>query len=140
MIDTDLYEYLSDQDTITAIVADRIFPNCITESAVFPALTIQLAGTDRQDTLLHPCGIVDFVYQIDSYSLNHLEVCQLAEAVRLKLQGYIGAMGASEILYVQLITDESRAEPPIDGSDNWIYRKFQKYKIKCREEIPSYGG
>lgn len=140
MIETDLYEYLTDQDTITDIVSDRIYPNHLTESAVFPALTFQLAGAKREDTLLGPCGIVDLVYQIDSYSLNHLEAVQLSEAVRLKLQGYMGVMGASEVLYIQLLAEENRAEPPVDGSDNWIYRKYQKYKIRCRESIPSYGA
>ena len=135
MIEIDLYNYLKDQEAITDIVSDKILPNHLTESSTFPVLTVQFAGSQRTDTLIHPSGILDHVYQIDSYSHNFDESIELAEAVRQCLQGFMGTMGDTEILYVQLIAEENSSEAPIDGSDVWIYRRFQKYKIKHRESV-----
>ena len=136
MMEIDLYEYLRNQESIISIVIDRVFACQLPETATFPCLTIQLAGSHRDETLLNPSGIVTHVYQIDSWAKDHSVTVELAEAVRNALQGYIGTMGDTEICYVSLINEESRTEAPTDASDNWIFRKFQQYKIKHQESLP----
>lgn len=140
MIELSLYDYLTNQATITAIVpVDSIHAEHFPEhQAAYPVLTFQRISTKRLYDIDGASGIVTVRMQVDCWSDNGLEAVQLAEAVRLTLDGYKGpTMGTHTVYFVQCAGEKELNEKPASG-DNWIYRRSQDYFIKFKEAVPIF--
>lgn len=143
MIELSLYTYITSQPTITAIVpvadihAEHFPEKDPEEEQTYPVLTFQRISTTREYGIDGAAGLATVRMQIDSWSDNGNEAVQLAEAVRLTLDGYKGTLGTHEVAFIQLVGEQSLNEKPAAG-DNWIYRRSQDYMIRFAEATPNF--
>lgn len=79
---------------VSAIVDDRIFPQVIRQDEEgvirLPAITYTNVSGFREHSLLGPAGYARPRMQIDCWAYFYLEAKQIAEAVRLALDGFRG--------------------------------------------------
>lgn len=130
-MEIDLYAFLSGSNSITATV----YPSYLSQSAIYPCITIYLIGCERDSCIDHATGIVTKTYQIDTWSNQLDTVIQQAEQVRVLLQGFIGAMGTTTVIYTKLVDESNLHEAPVDGSDKWIFRRMQRFAFKIKETV-----
>ncbi|MFO1007567.1 MAG: DUF3168 domain-containing protein [Planctomycetaceae bacterium] len=135
MLEIDIIKHLSDDSDISNLVDDRVYPHHIPQISQYPCLTVQLIDAERIDCLSRPSGIAIHVYQIDAWSDSFDDVITIAEIVRTKLQGYIGEMVDTTVYYSSLIDEKTLNEPPVNASDDWVFRKMLRYKIKFQENV-----
>jgi len=139
MITKAVQSFLSNQSTITAIVSTRIYPHHISgkPNPTYPALTHQLKGNNHQDILSGGAGYSIARIAIDCWATHPGTIETLAEAVRLKMQGYSGLMGATQVDRANLVNEFDMDEPPKDGSNQWLYRRVMEFSLRYQEAVPS---
>lgn len=145
MIEFALYTYLSSQTTITDIVGTMIFPGHIPQdtsnfTATYPAIVFNLIDDVPVNNLSGFAGLSRARLQIDCYSdESNKAVINLTEVIRLKLHGYRGLMSDVVVNNCKLETSQTMNQPPIDGSDDWTYRKRSDYTISYYANIPDFS-
>jgi hypothetical protein len=89
--------------TIAALVSGRVFPDKIPERdtdgdpPVMPALVYQMIASNRDHTLDGPSGLVEGAFQIKCFDDNYSGAVDLADAVRLEIDGFEGTVAGVEI-------------------------------------------
>ena len=133
-----LFDFLNADVPITALVGDRIFPIQAPTGADLPRVTITRITNGHEHHLLGAAGLSQAVYQIDSWGRNSSEVTSVAEAIRTALDGFIDKlMGAVNVRGAFLESETDSIEPPVDASQDAIFRVSQDWSISHVESIPT---
>lgn len=122
MIGAALRTYLLTKTTITAIVAQRIHAGKLPQGGALPAIRYATISGQSSDHLTGAAGRAKPTIQIDCYAETPLAANDLAEVVRVSLQGHRGDLGGVFSHGVSLRGFREGYEPPIDGSDVGKYR------------------
>lgn len=95
MIEKDLKTYLLAQAGVSALVGTRVYASHLPQQPTLPAITFNRITGQRE--LMHSgrSGLAHPQFQVDCWADDYTEVKQLAEQVRLVLEGYGGSMGSS---------------------------------------------
>ena len=129
-VETDLRTYLLAQATITAIVGSSgVYCGNVPQAAATPLLLVSRVAGEHGHHLDGGAGYCTARVQVDCYSTTYVAAAALAEAVRLKMQGYRGAMGTTTVSSVMLESDLDQSDPPTDASDSWLYRRILDFGI-----------
>ena len=120
----DLRTFILADATVTGLVVARMSPMRLPQNPTFPALVYTQISGPRDRNLSGPSGRVVARFQIDCWAKTYLQAQSLADAVRARLDGYQGTMGATVVGSVALEneTDDLEEEPE-------EYRKIQDYMI-----------
>jgi len=96
MIEEALCTFLNESVGVTAIVEDRIFDTYLPQEpeTELPALTFQMIDTVEEMHLSGTSGLVRSRFQLNLWASSTRAMRTLRTAVRNRLQGYSGAMGA----------------------------------------------
>lgn len=108
-----LFEHLSANATIAAIVGARIVPNVApttattgtTSASFFPYLAYERLSSDHVRHAGGPSGLAQGRMQIECWGLDSVTVESLADAVRRALQNFIGNMGAIALPVYSTLVD-----------------------------------
>ena len=114
-IETAFRAIMAEDETIAAIVADRIYPVWIPQKAALPAIVYQqIAGSRvgmmKVSSLAHPR------FQVLATASTYRVARELAEAVRKALSGYSGTVNMRQIQAINLI-DEGDIPSQMAGVD-----------------------
>lgn len=90
-MDARIYERLSEDPTLTALVGTRIFPTRPTNDTVLPFVVYQLTGGEPQYTLSGPTGLVRYEFTIDYWATTQAAAIDVGEAVASLLNGWRSA-------------------------------------------------
>lgn len=94
-LETALYEYLSADGGISALVGDRIYPNHLTEGTLIPAISWNRVSARRiytYDAFADTDAWAQARIQINCWAYTAEEAMEVGEAVLLALSGYDGDM------------------------------------------------
>lgn len=134
----ELFDYLNADAALTALVSARIFPVIAPASAAYPSVTVTRVFNEHTRHMLASGGLSIALYQIDTWALSSPSAESVAEAVRNLLDGYVTKdMGGVDVRSSFLDLEEDTVETPQDGSQDFIYRIRQDYKIIHGESIPT---
>lgn len=99
-IETGLRTHLINDTDVAALVANsdspttyRIYPLRLPQGYTLPAISYQRISADRTHTLSGPIGRVWPRFQVDCWAESYSTVRDLADKVRLALDGHKGSMG-----------------------------------------------
>jgi len=101
----------------------------------FPAIVYNRISSQHVHHLRGGAGIAKARYQIDCWGRSLDDSEDLAEKIRLSLQGYAGPMGNAVVTAVVLDSMFSNYEGPVDDSDIGLYRVSSDYLICYREAV-----
>ncbi len=128
-----LFQFLKEQEPITDIVGQRIFPVQLPRNCQLPALVIHQLTSDHEHHLTGKVGSAIGRVRVSIFARNHGIAVDATEAHRSVLQGFMGMMGEAEIDFVTLESINHISQQPIDGSDEWIFAIHSDYSIKYHE-------
>lgn len=133
---------LTTSAAVTALVGSRVSPGFVSELSAFPFIAYSLIASQHERHLQGPSGLVFRRYQLDIYSRLNSELCAISDAIRNRLDGYVGVVtiGADSLRMqnVELLDQRDNYISPTDGSDVGIYRRSLDFRISHGETIPTH--
>lgn len=129
-METILYSLLAGDAAIAAIVGTRIYPNFIPQDADLPALIYQQISGYRHHTNAGALGLAVPRVQINCWAVTYAAADDLADKVRIKLDGYSGTVSSTKVFSI-LLSDEVDA-PVITGAVT-RYCKSLDFEISIEE-------
>lgn len=143
MIRADLRTYLLAQSTITDLVGTRIYwvriPQKPQSETTYPCITYRRATGGHMHHLDNAQGYAQPIFEIDVWGPDSEVVENVGEQVRLKLQGFSGTMGTTDVGGVTLDDEQDFYIPSDIGDDIGVHRIQYKYKIGHGEAVPNYS-
>ncbi len=112
-VEAALYSLLKNNAGVAAKVGDRIYPNILPQNIQYPCLSFRNVSTQSDQTMSGISGFAQGRFQIDVWSNNHLEACQIREVVRLALQAYRGTVDGVVLQEVQYENATTLYEPEL---------------------------
>lgn len=123
----DLRAYLLDE--LENVIDDRVYPGEIPQGSSFPAITYNLISEQRLLTMQGPTSAVAKRMQIDAWATTFGAAWELAEAIRVALDGFRGTMGDTEIQGIECSSSNPTAPEP----DTKLKRVSRDFIIWHRE-------
>lgn len=114
---------------VNALVGTRIYPVLAPASALLPYVTWRRSGIEREQTLGSPMGMPRVSVEYSIYGTTYEEARQLADAMRVVLDGYGGTSDNTEVKQASL-EDESDDFAQLAGADlPPVYQVTQRYDV-----------
>lgn len=142
MIEAAVYELLSTDTAISAIVSDRIYPLFAPQRkpTTYPEtsrtwVTYQTVSEVREMPLNGPTGLVVSRIQIDSFAYNYDVARTLADAIRMRLEGFNGSAAGHRIQRIWLDNRIDSYEFETEGSENPIVRVISDFRLAFAEAL-----
>jgi hypothetical protein len=120
--------------TVTSsIVGSRVYPLLAPKSAALPFVTWRRAGITREHSLSGPMGVPNVSVEMQSFAATYEDVRELADRIRLVLDGYGGTLNNTEVKHVSL-ADESDDFVQLAGGDlPPVYQVTQTFNVLWQE-------
>lgn len=116
IIEKGLFAYLSNESDITDIVSTRIYPMIVPQGTAYPAITYDLTANTPEMTNDGESGLTEANFVLKCWAATYAEAKNLAETLRLNLNGFgKGTMGAVTVNRASK-TDDSDMTPELEGN------------------------
>lgn len=133
MLEEDFSAFVIANAGVVAVMGSRFYPLYLPQSPSYPAATYQRISAPRDYTSDGADGHVPVRMQIDVYGERYADARAGADALRLALSGYRGAMGSSTIRGIFLDTDRDLTEAGLDQAGPRLYRASLDFIIHHKE-------
>lgn len=129
-----LYEYLTDDGNIAALVSDRVYPMRLPEGAAMPAISWHRVSANRiytYDLFADTDAWTAARIQFNCWSrVSAEEAIAVGEAVLLALSGYDGDMGGQYIGSSFAVGELDTYEP-----DTQFYRRIVDLQMSYEDDL-----
>lgn len=98
---------------ISNLIGSRLYPNIVPQKAPMPAITYQQISGPRGHDMQGAIGLTKARYQINCWAASYAKAKELAEAVRLTLDGY----SSSGTINVVHLANEGDMPETLPGED-----------------------
>lgn len=119
--------------SVSAIVGSRIFPILAPQTASLPFIIWRRSGITREHTLAGPMGIPTVSVEMQLYSTTYEQARELADCVRLTLDGYGATVNNTEVKHVYLDQESDDFAQLAGGDLPPVYQVTQTYNILWQE-------
>lgn len=119
--------------SVTSIVGTRIYPLLAPKTAAIPFITWRRAGISREHTLAGPMGMPNVTVEMQSFANTYEDVRQLADRVRLVLDGYGGTVNNVEVKNVSLENEADDFVQLAGGDLPPVYQVTQTFNVLWQE-------
>lgn len=137
MIEEALFSLLSSDETIAALVADRIEPEMTSEGSALPAITYsRLTGTPTFTLLGSTSGLQTDRFGFDCRAATYLDSLTLFELVRKRLDGFRGHAAGEQINWIQHDAGHNDFDGPVDGSGRGAFSAWIEFDVQYGVEVP----
>jgi hypothetical protein len=125
---------LASDPAVAAVVGTRVYPVIAPATADLPFATWRRSSVSRQHTLSGPMGMPTIVLSVDLYATTYEAVRDLADRVRLALDGYGGSPSDSVVVDNVSLDNEADGFIQLAGGDvPPVYSVTQTYSIMWQE-------
>jgi hypothetical protein len=111
-------------------LGDRVYPHRLPRDATLPALTYSRVDTVRPRSHSGPSGLPTPRIQLDVWANDPDSADAIAEALRIRLDGYRGQMGDVPVGSVELVGDSDA-----DDAETGLYRRILDVAITHEEAV-----
>lgn len=118
---------------VSALVASRVYPLLAPKTASLPFITWRRAGISREHTLAGPMGMPNVTVEVQSFATTYEDVRELADRVRLVLDGYGGTMNNVEVNNVSLENEADDFVQLSGGDLPPVYQVTQTFNVLWQE-------
>lgn len=122
MVEQGLKSRLGSDATLTTMVGTRIFPQVAPQNSPFPRITYQRAASARRKTFDGIEGWVEASIRVDCWSKDYKEVKNVANRVRLLVDGFKGVWSGFVIGLAKLEGEQELYEPSVVADEAGIHR------------------
>lgn len=135
---SELRTYLLADTAIAAAVGTRIRPRKLQQGETYPAIRVNIVGGTSEEHLLGASGLAHTTVQIDAYALTSEAADELAELIRLRLQGHRGLLSTVFANGISVASELRQHDEPIpDGSGNYRYISSRDFRVSYSQAVPS---
>lgn len=140
-----IYAHLAANAGVSALVGSRIYRDRATETDVLPYITYTRISEARHPHSTGTSGLVNAVYQINSWATERNDANEIAEAVRNALDTLTGTLGAGAVTETTIRSCDLDASRDLDvpptagdqqGSDDGVAGVAQDYEFWYEETAP----
>lgn len=136
MLESSLYTFLAAETNITAIVGTRIYPHFRDQESALPAVSFRTISKPHVHNLSGSAGCSRARVQIDSWASDLATCLNLAEQIRLSLQGFRGNMSGTTIGSC-LLDNEAHLHERNAGEQFGTFHIASDFLLIFDEEIPA---
>ena len=120
---------------VAALVGTRVYPVIAPATADLPFVTFRRSGIQREHTLSGPMGMPVVQMTVDMYATTYEGVRELADRVRLTLDGYGTATAESVVVNNVSLDNEADGFVQLAGGDvPPVYSVTQTYSVMWVEK------
>ncbi len=127
-IETAIYSILTGDDSVNALVGTRIYPQILPPEAAMPAIVYHHLNTGRDWTMNGPVNLTEPRFQINCFAATYEQVRDLANKVRLALNGYSGTSNGVKIWGIEV---ENEGDLLMESKSATQLRRYGK-RLDCR--------
>lgn len=102
---------------VAALAGMRVYPVIAPADAAIPFVTWRRTGVRREQTLSGPMGMPTVLLAVDVYAETYDAVRELADRIRLALDGYGGAASDSVLVDYVTLDNETDGFVQLAGGD-----------------------
>jgi hypothetical protein len=115
---------------VAALVGTRVYPVIAPATADLPFVTFRRSGIQREHTLSGPMGMPVVQMTVDMYATTYEGVRELADRVRLSLDGYGTATAESVVVNNVSLDNEADGFVQLAGGEMPpVYSVTQTYSV-----------
>lgn len=137
-IKSSLITYLKTKSGLTDLVGTRIRFAFAEQTDKPPYIVINNIDNVHKHHMTAASGQVVGRFQVDCYGSTPLSAMNVAEQVRLSLDGKQGTVGADYLELCHLDSERDDTTPPVPGADTGIYAVQQDYLIGWSVSVPTF--
>ena len=119
--------------SVTSLVGTRIYPLLAPKTAALPFITWRRSGISREHTLAGPMGVPNVSVEMQSFAATYEDVRQVADRVRLVLDGYGGTVNNVEVKHVSLEQESDDFVQLAGGDLPPAYQVTQTFNVLWQE-------
>lgn len=108
-----LQRIIVNDPAVSALIGSRLYPNIIPQGTPNPAMTYQQISGPRGHDMDGAIGLTKARYQINCWAASYAKAKELAEAVRLTLDGY-SSSGTIKVIFLANEGDLPKTKPGLD--------------------------
>lgn len=112
MIEAAIVTYLLADAQIAALAGERVDHDATPQGEADPRITVMRVDTQRSDVLEGPTGLAHARVQIDCWAGTKVAAKQLADRVRIRLNGFAGNMAGVTVRGCTLENERDSYEKP----------------------------
>ena len=121
-------------NTLTSsIVGGRVYPLLAPKTAALPFITWRRSGISREHTLAGPMGVPNVSVEMQSFATTYEDVRELADRVRLVLDGYGATVNNTEVKHVSLEQESDDFVQLAGGDLPPVYQVTQTFNVLWQE-------
>lgn len=113
---------------LTRLIGQRLYPLLLPQHATFPAVTFQRISSVRERTYSAPVYLVTARVQLSCWAEDWNDCREIAEELRLVLNGFRGSMAGKPVGSVRLLNEIDLHDPETD-----LYHMACDYEIVAEE-------
>ena len=133
MIEQAIYKLLTEDATVRDIVATRVYAQTAPQGRALPFITYTRVSGMHYHDMTGIEGLANVRVQVDCWSDKYAQVKQLAERVRLALDGHQGDVGTFDVRSVLLESDNDAFVSPFRGEDTGVHRQSMDFQVVAVE-------
>lgn len=137
MIENALYSILSNDAAVIALVSTRIYPMQAPQGAALPYIAYSRDSTDHVEVLGGSHGLARAMVSIESFATTYLAVRNIAEKVRLAIQGLQGTHASVSVEGVNALGNRDVQITPQSAEDPPVFSVQQDFAMWFTETVPS---
>lgn len=117
----------------SSLVGTRVYPILAPQSAAMPFITYRRAGIQRQQTLAGPSGVPKVTVEVDVYAATYEAARDVADRVRLCLDGYGGTVDNTVVKQTSLENEQDDFVQLAGADLPPVYSVKQTYDVLWQE-------
>ena len=119
--------------TVSELVGSRIYPILAPQTAALPLIIWRRSGISREHTLAGPMGVSTVSVEMQLLATTYEQARDLADKVRVVLDGYGGTLNNTEVKHVSLEQESDDFVQLAGGDLPPVYQVTQTYNILWQE-------
>lgn len=123
------------------LVAERVRHGWRPQGDEMPAVTFMAVATSQGHTLEEADGLPSVRIQVDSWATTAENAAEVAEAVRLTLDGFRGMMQPGDVFVQSLFMEDGGRDeylPPQSGQGRGVHRVTQDFALSYEQTVPTF--
>ncbi len=134
-----IFAYLNADAGLTALVADRIFPDSAPTSAALPYITFERTGSEHVRSFKSASGLAHARIAFDVWAATSVSRENVTEALREAVDSFQAGTWGSLSVRLSTLEDESDDfVQPSDASQEGVFRTRHIVRVTYNESIPTF--